>query len=266
MTAPTTEGDDAPMMTAHRNGARAATPDVKQAAILIEHLRARYGGQDVLRDISLAIPPGCVYGLVGPSGSGKTTLMRTILGLKRIGSGQVTVLGRPAGDAALRSLIGYMPQNAAIYPDLSARENLEFFGAIYGVSAERISETIELVELGDVSHRAVMTYSGGQRQRVALAAALLARPPLLVLDEPTVGLDPRLRNRLWTLFDEQAKAGVTLLVSTHVMDEAAHTDHLAFLVDGQLVATGTPAALLEQTGAPTLEAAVLQLTEERLGA
>lgn len=258
------ERDDA--LTLTTTVSSQAAPLTPSAAITIEHLRARYDGQDVLRDITLAIPPGSVYGLVGPSGSGKTTLMRTILGLKRIDSGHVTVLGRPAGTASLRARIGYMPQNAAIYPDLTARENLEFFGAIYGVSSARIAETIELVELADVAHRPVMTYSGGQRQRVALAAALLPRPDLLVLDEPTVGLDPRLRNRLWHLFADEATKGTTLLVSTHVMDEAAHTDELAFIVDGQLVATGTPDELLQQTGATSLEQAVLQLTEERLGA
>lgn len=243
---------------------RDTAPAAASAAIAIDGLRATYGDQVVLRDISLAIPPGCVYGFVGPSGSGKTTLMRAILGLKRTAGGSITVLGQPAGTPALRSRIGYMPQNAAIYPDLTGRENLEFFGAIYGVPRGRVAETLDLVELGDIAGRPVATYSGGQRQRVALAAALLPRPHLLILDEPTIGLDPRLRYRLWGQFEAWASEGTTLVVSTHVMDEAAHTDQLAFIVDGQLVANGTPASLLDLTGAPDLEAAVLQLTESRL--
>lgn len=233
-------------------------------AIQVANVRTHYGDQEVLRDVSLTVPPGTVYGLVGPSGSGKTTLMRAMLGLKRVTTGAITVLGQPAGTPGLRKRIGYMPQNAAIYPDLTGRENLEFFGAIYGVPRGRVDEILALVELGDIAGRTVATYSGGQRQRVALAAALLPRPHLLILDEPTIGLDPRLRYRLWGQFKAWAGEGTTLVVSTHVMDEAAHTDQLAFIVDGQLVANGTPASLLELTDAPDLEAAVLQLTESRL--
>ena len=233
-----------------------------ETAIAVRGLRVVRGGVTILRDITLAVPAGTVYGLVGPSGSGKTTLIRSIVGRQRIAGGQVRVAGQPAGSPALRQAIGYMPQNAAVYNDLTARENLEFFAAVYRVPAARVDEVLRLVDLAEVADRPVMTFSGGQRQRVALATALLPSPRLLLLDEPTVGLDPRLRHRLWSQFRTWAAAGTTLLVSTHVMDEAARTDRLAFLADGALVTDGTPAELLARTGAADLEAALLLLTNE----
>ena len=229
-------------------------------AIAIRGLRVVRGGATILRDIDLDVPAGCVYGLVGPSGSGKTTLIRALIGRQRIAAGEARVLDRPAGGADLRPLFGYMPQRAAVYDDLSARENLRFFAAAHNTPATRVDDVLALVDLVDAADRPVATFSGGQRQRVSLAAALLPAPRLLFLDEPTVGLDPRLRHRLWTRFRQWAAAGTTLLVSTHVMDEAAHTDRLAFLVDGALVAEGTPAELLARTGAGNLEDAVLRLT------
>ena len=231
-------------------------------AVALRGLRVVRGGATILRDIDLDVPAGCVYGLVGPSGSGKTTLIRALLGRQRIAGGEAQVLGRPAGSAELRPLLGYMPQRAAVYDDLSARENLRFFAAAADAPASRVNDVLALVDLANAADRPVATFSGGQRQRVSLAAALLPAPPLLLLDEPTVGLDPRLRHRLWARFREWAAAGTTLLVSTHVMDEAAHADRLAFLVDGALVAEGTPADLLVRTGAANLEGAVLRLTEE----
>jgi ABC-2 type transport system ATP-binding protein len=218
------------------------------------------GGVPVLDGIDLDIPAGCVYGLVGPSGSGKTTLIRSTAGLQRIAAGKIHVLGLLAGSAELRQRLGYMPQEVAIYSDLTARENLAFFAAVYRVPPPRVAEVLRLIDMEDVADRPVTTYSGGQRRRVALGAALLAEPPLLILDEPTVGLDPRLRHRIWTQFKAWAAAGTTLLVSTHVMDEAAHTDRLAFIVEGRIVAEGTPEAMLAQTGTTSLEEAVLALT------
>lgn len=229
-------------------------------AIRIHELRVVRGGATILRDINLDVPRGLVYGLVGPSGSGKTTLIRAILGRQRIAGGAVRIAGQAAGSAELRQRIGYMPQVAAVYDDLTARENLAFFAAIYRVSPARVAEVLGLVDLADTADRPVATYSGGQRQRVSLAASLLAAPQLLLLDEPTVGLDPRLRRRLWSRFAAWAAEGTTLLISTHVMDEAARADRLAFLSEGALVAEGSPGDLLDRAGADDLETAVLRLT------
>ena len=232
-----------------------------RAAIAVSGLRVIRGGAAILRDITLEVPAGSVYGLVGPSGSGKTTLIRALLGRQRIAGGEVRIEGEPPGSAALRRTIGYMPQSAAVYDDLTARENLEFFASIYGVPTTRVEEVLRLVDIAGIADRTVMTYSGGQRQRVALAIALLPAPRLLFLDEPTVGLDPRLRYHLWSQFRAWAAEGTTLLVSTHVMDEAAHTDRLAFLMDGAVAAEGSPRELLARTGAVDLEQAVLALSE-----
>ncbi len=248
-----------PVTTSHRSPLSDA-PTHGAAAVMIRELRVVRGGTTILHDITLDVPPGSVYGLVGPSGSGKTTLMRAIVGLQRVASGTVRVLGRPGGSADLRRTVGYMPQRAAVYDDLSARENLQFFAATSHVPPTRVEEVLALVDLTDTADRPVATFSGGQRQRVSLAAALLPSPRLLLLDEPTVGLDPRLRHRLWGQFRAWAAAGTTLLISTHVMDEAARTDRLAFLADGALVAAGTPKDLLARTGAVDLEAAILRLT------
>jgi ABC-2 type transport system ATP-binding protein len=233
-------------------------------AIGFSHVWIDRGGQTIIPDLSLSVPRGTVFGLVGPSGSGKTTVMRALLGLTPIVSGHGELLGTPAGRSSLRPCIGYMPQGGAIYGDLTGRENLEFFGGIYRVRRERVSELLEMMDLTSVADRPVGTYSGGQRQRVGLAAALLHAPPILILDEPTVGLDPRLRRRLWSLFAEWARGGTTLLVSTHVMDEAEKCDDIAFLLEGRLVATGSPETLRRQTETQDLEAAVLRLSESEL--
>lgn len=230
-------------------------------ALSVRNVRVQKKSRLILDGISLDVPRGSVYGLVGPSGCGKTTLIRSVIGRQRLSSGSINVLGQQAGSPALRPLTGYMPQSSAVYSDLSARENLQFFATVYGVPPIRVDEVLDLVELHEAD-RPVATFSGGQRQRVALACALLPAPPLLILDEPTVGLDPRLRNRLWTSFRRWADGGTTLVVSTHVMDEAAHTDRLAFMAGGRLLAEGTPDDLLERTGAADLEAAVLALSLE----
>lgn len=237
-----------------------ADPRGAPAAITLRDLRVTRGGTPILHGLTLDVPAGCVYGLVGPSGSGKTTLIRALIGLQRIAGGEARLLGLPAGDPVLRPRIGYMPQEAAIYDDLSARENLAFFARVYRVAPRRIDELLALMDLVPVAERPVSRCSGGQRRRVALAAALLADPPLLLLDEPTVGLDPRLRQRLWSAFADWAHDGTTLVVSTHVMDEAAKTDRMAFLSAGRIVAEGSPDELRAQAGVADLEDAVLALT------
>jgi ABC-2 type transport system ATP-binding protein len=246
---------DTPAVTSE-NG----SPD---AAIEICDLRVVRGGATILRDISLDIPRGGIFGLVGASGSGKTTLMRAIVGRQRIAAGTIHVHDLPAGRRELRDLVGYMPQDSAVYQDLTGLENLRFFASIFRVADGRIDEIVDLLDMRSAINRPVLTYSGGQRQRVALGIALLPGPPVLVLDEPTVGLDPRLRHHLWASFRQWAANGMTLLVSTHVMDEAARADRLAFFSDGEVVAQGSPAELLTQAGAGDLEEALLALTEGR---
>lgn len=235
---------------------------VGEPAVVVRDLVVERGAVRILHGVGLDVPRGAVFGLVGPSGCGKSTLIRTLVGRQKATSGTVRVLGQPAGSLALRPALGYMPQDAAVYDDLSGRENLSFFAAVYRAPASRVAEMLDLADLTAVADRPVRTYSGGQRQRIALAAALLPAPQLLLLDEPTVGLDPRLRRRLWAQFHAWAAAGTTLLVTTHVMDEAAHADCLALMAQGQVVAVGTPDELLVRSGADDLEDALLRLTAE----
>lgn len=239
------------------------TPNDTATSISVRDLRVVRDGNRILRDISLTVPRGVVFGLVGPSGSGKTTFIRSLIGRQQIAGGEITIDGLPAGSSELRSRIGYMPQETAVYPDLTGRENLQFFASIYRTSHDRIAEVVELLDMQAVIDRPITTYSGGQRQRVSLAVALLPDPQFLLLDEPTVGLDPQLRQRLWAGFASLAARGSTLLVSTHVMDEAAHADQLAFFSEGEVVASGTPQNLLDRTGTDNLEDAVLALTTSR---
>ena len=236
-----------------------------EAAVTVDSLTVVRGGAPVLERLSLAVGAGRVTGLLGPSGGGKSTLLRAIVGVQRVAGGSVTVLGAPAGSASLRRRVGYMTQAASVYGDLSVRENLRYFARLYGLPAARCDEVIETVSLGPEAGRVVVRLSGGQRARVSLATALLARPELLVLDEPTVGLDPLLRRDLWGLFHELAADGVTLLVSSHVMDEAERCDELLLLRRGALLAAGTPAALRAQAGARSLDDVFLRLLEAAEG-
>ncbi len=230
-------------------------------AVAISQLRVVRGRLEVLAELSLTVDRGTVTGLLGPSGSGKTTLLRAIVGVQRVASGDVTVLGQPAGSAHLRSIVGYMTQAPSVYGDLTVTENLTFFARILGAATGRIAAVVADVDLGAHQDQLVRDLSGGERARVSLATALLNDPPLLVLDEPTVGLDPVLRRDLWALFHRLAAAGTTLLVSSHVMDEARHCDALLLLRDGQLLYHGPPAQLLADTGADDLNEAFLSLIE-----
>lgn len=227
-------------------------------AIDIDRLVVQRGKREVLFGLTCAIQYGRVTGLLGPSGSGKTTLLRAIVGVQKIRSGTVTVLGRPAGSIDLRTRIGYVTQQPSVYADLSILENLRYFASLTS-GADRIDEVLSTVDLADRRHDRVDRLSGGQRARVSLACALISSPELLVLDEPTVGLDPVLRHNLWQLFHDLAAGGTTLIVSSHVMDEAARCDDLLLLREGRLFAADTPDGIRQQTHTDDLEQAFLRL-------
>jgi ABC-2 type transport system ATP-binding protein len=246
------------MMNSRRTSAEAGD-DALADAIAIEGLRVRRGRTDVLHGLDLRIPRGQVVGLLGPSGCGKTTLMRAVVGVQKVKSGTVTVLGQPAGTAALRHRVGYVTQAASVYDDLTIRQNLDYFRRVLGAGRADVDRAITATDLDEHSGRLVSTLSGGQLSRVSLAAALLGSPDLLVLDEPTVGLDPLLRVELWALFHRLAEAGTSLLVSSHVMDEASRCDRLILMREGAVLADATPAELLAETGAVDAEGAFLAL-------
>jgi ABC-2 type transport system ATP-binding protein len=233
------------------------------SAIEVEGLDVRRGGKPVIRGLSAAVPAGVVAGLLGPSGCGKTTLIRSIVGVQKVTGGDVRVLGQPAGTPALRSRVAYVTQAPSVYADLTVHENLHYFARVLGSPTAEIGRALAAVDLTEAGGQLVGTLSGGQRSRVSLACALLGRPELLVLDEPTVGLDPVLRRDLWALFHRLADDGATLLVSSHVMDEAARCDRLLLMRDGELVAQTTPHELRERTHEDDMEAAFLRLIEER---
>jgi ABC-2 type transport system ATP-binding protein len=230
-------------------------------SIEIERLEVTRGGRRILDDVSLSVAEGTVTGLLGPSGSGKTTLIRSIVGVQRIARGSIRVLGHPAGSRELRHRIGYVAQAASVYRDLTVRENLRYFAAVLGVPAPRVDEVVSAVALGRQAGSRVDHLSGGQQSRVSLAISLLGKPQLLLLDEPTVGLDPVLREELWALFHRLAASGATLLVSSHVMEEAARCQRLLLLREGELLVDDTPDALLQRTGALDLDAAFLHLVQ-----
>ena len=219
------------------------------------------GGTLVLPDVTLSVEPGTVTGLLGPSGSGKSTLMRAIVGVQIVESGRVEVLGLEAGSPELRSRVGYLTQAPSVYLDLTVRENLAYFALVLNAPRARIDAVLDVVGLRDVSKRIVRSLSGGELSRVSLATALLGEPEVLVLDEPTVGLDPVLRRDLWATFRELAAGGTTLLVSSHVMDEAGRCDRLLLMREGGILADETPASLRERTGCDSLDDAFLALVE-----
>lgn len=217
------------------------------------------GRREVLHDLSLTVPSGRVVGLLGPSGSGKTTLLRAVAGSQRIAGGELRVLGAPAGAAGLRSRVGYATQAGSVYDDLTVAQNLGYFARVLGTRKDDVQRVLAEVDLEAYADRLVGRLSGGQRGRVSLGVALLGRPELLVLDEPTVGLDPVLRADLWSLFRRLAVQGVTLLVSSHVMDEARRCDRILILRGGRLLADETPEGLLSRTGTEDAEEAFLAL-------
>jgi ABC-2 type transport system ATP-binding protein len=236
-----------------------------RTAVAVEGLRVARGGNEVLHDLSFEIEAGTVVGLLGPSGCGKTTLMRSIVGVQIVESGSVTVLGEPAGVAPLRPRVGYVTQAPSVYGDLSVTENLLYFARVVGAPRARVEEVIETVDLGDHAGQVTSSLSGGEQARVSLATALLGRPQVLVLDEPTVGLDPVLRGDLWRTFHDLADEGVTLLISSHVMDEARRCDRLLLMRDGDLLSAETPEQLRTRTGEDDLERAFLALIESEGG-
>jgi len=232
------------------------------SSIELEDVRVRRGDRDVLHGITTHVPAGQVVGLLGPSGCGKTTLMRCIVGVQADVRGTVTVLGRPAGSPELRPLVGYVTQAPSVYGDLTVLQNLAYFARLLRATPETVSATIDVVGLADNADQRVDRLSGGQAARVSLATALLGAPQVLVLDEPTVGLDPVLRDELWSTFRRLADGGTTLLVSSHVMDEASRCDRLLLMRDGRLLADDTPEALLRRTSSTDLDAAFLRLIRE----
>jgi ABC-2 type transport system ATP-binding protein len=234
-----------------------------ESSVSITDLRVRLDGQDVLKGISAEIPSGKIVGLLGPSGAGKTTLMRVIVGRQRIASGKVSVLGSPAGAASLRGDIGYMTQAASVYPDLTVQENLRYFATMLGVGKSEVADVIGTVDLAKQTGQLVGTLSGGQKSRVSLAIALLGNPKMLVLDEPTVGVDPVLRQQLWQTFRTVADKGTSIVVSSHVMDEASRCDELLLVREGELLAQGTPDELCARTKTKTVEESFLKLVGQK---
>lgn len=233
------------------------------AAIEVTGLRVTRGGRLVIPGLDLRVPGGQVVGLLGPSGGGKSTVMRAVVGVQEVDAGRIEVLGLPAGHRDLRHRVGYVTQSPSIYGDLTVRENVAYLGALIGVPdvGAAADAAIGRVDLTSHADSRADTLSGGQLSRASLAAALVGTPDVLVLDEPTVGLDPVLRRDLWNLFRRLAADGVTLLVSSHVMDEASRCDRLVLLREGEVLADDTPARLLEQTGAADAEGAFLALVE-----
>ena len=230
-------------------------------AVRVAHLTVDRGRTRAVDDVSFELAAGSLVGLLGPSGCGKTTLMRSLVGTQVIGSGSISLLGEPAGSQRLRDRVGYVTQAPSVYGDLTVRENLSYFATILGAPPEAVGAVLSDVDLDDRAASMVAQLSGGERARVSLATALLGSPSVLVLDEPTVGLDPLLRRDLWSLFHRLAGAGTTLLVSSHVMDEAERCERLLLMRDGRLLADTTPSELLTSTGCGDFEAAFVSVIE-----
>nr|WP_262371093.1 ABC transporter ATP-binding protein [Rossellomorea vietnamensis] len=228
-----------------------------QPIIVMKNVKKAFGKQEVLRDISLEIPQGEIYGLIGPSGSGKTTLVKMLIGLETPGSGTIQFKGGALEAGSVYTSVGYMAQSDALYTELTAKENLNFFAALYGLKKkereERIKIVMKTVDLLDHLHKPVALYSGGMKRRLSLAIALLHDPEVLILDEPTVGIDPVLRQQIWAQFQELKSKGRTLLITTHVMDEAERCDRLGLLRDGMLLGSEKPSVIKEKYGVSSIE-------------
>lgn len=250
------------MMTSSNDEFSSSPANDPNHAIDIDGLCVVRGGRPAVQDVSVQIARGTITGLLGPSGCGKTTLMRCIVGTQIVEKGNVTVLGHPAGSAPLRHRVGYVTQNPTIYDDLRVIDNVRYFAALYGTSPAAADQAVAAVGLADQRGAYCGNLSGGQRTRASLACALVAEPELLVLDEPTVGLDPVLRVDLWQQFDDLARRGTTLLVSSHVMDEADHCGDLLLMREGRLLAHTTPTRLREDTSCSSLEQAFLAVIRQ----
>lgn len=232
-------------------------------AITISDLVVRRGDKEVLHGLNCSVSKGSVTGLLGPSGGGKTTVMRCIVGVQVIASGSVRVLGEEAGAASLRNRVGYVTQSPSVYADLTVRENARYFAAVLGTTSAAADRAVNDVGLTGQATQLVATLSGGQRARASLACALLGEPDVLILDEPTVGLDPVLREELWAMFASLAAAGTTLVVSSHVMDEAGRCDRILLLREGELIADDSPDALRHATGTEDLDQMFLTLIRQK---
>ncbi|MCL2807994.1 MAG: ABC transporter ATP-binding protein [Coriobacteriia bacterium] len=240
-----------------------------QALVQMLSVSKKYGKQAVLRNIDLVLEPGVITGLLGPSGSGKTTIVNLIVGSTTASSGELSVLGSKALSTKARSEMGFMPQSEALYNDLTADENLRFFGALYGLTKKQLDAAIprvlSLVHLADEGKKVVASFSGGMKRRLSLAIALLHEPRLLVLDEPTIGLDPKHHRELWKSFRLLASEGAGLLITTHVMDEAFECNKLVMLHDGRIIAQGSPQELISEAGTENLEEAFLKFDDQEEG-
>ena len=228
-------------------------------AVAIEGVTKSFGSLRALDGVSLRVHPGEVYGLLGPNGSGKTTLIRMLVGLVLPETGSIEVLGTRMPDIGVLGRIGYMTQQAALYPDLSVEENVRFFGAVNDAEAG-LEEALRFVELWDRRSSTVINLSGGMRQRLSLACAIVHKPALLLLDEPTVGVDPQLRLQLWERFRAMTNTGTSIVVSSHVMDEAERCDRLGLILFGKLLAEGSADELRRRAGTDSLEQAFLALS------
>ncbi|MFI5272230.1 MAG: ABC transporter ATP-binding protein [Ktedonobacterales bacterium] len=237
------------------------------ASVVLDGVMKDFGAVRALDGVSFRVEAGETFGLIGPNGSGKTTLIRLLLGLARPTHGTIHVLGSKLPNCTVAARIGYMTQASALYGELSVRENLAFFGAIYGLHGarlrQRIAATLALIELADRAGATVGTLSGGMRQRVSLACALIHEPRLLFLDEPTSGIDPELRITFWAYFKRLNREGVTILVSTHQLDEAARCDRLALLRFGQLLAVDSPDGLRHESGENDFDRAFMYFAQRR---
>jgi ABC-2 type transport system ATP-binding protein len=239
-----------------------------ETAVKVNNLSVTLGkGFKALKNVSIELPAGKMIGVIGPSGAGKTTLIRSIVGRLRVASGDISVFGQSAGSPALRKQLSYMTQELSLYLDLTVRENLSYFVTMTGQPRKQASEIInnvlEAVEMTDKAGSLVSRLSTGQKQRVSLAIALIGSPKLMVLDEPTVGLDPVLRDRLWKLFVRLADQGITLIITSHSMDEAERCDDLVLIRDGEVITHSSPSDLLKRTGTKTIEASFLKLVGDK---
>lgn len=236
-----------------------------EAAIAASCLVVEKDKKPIIGELDFEVRRGSITGLIGPSGSGKTTLMRSIVGVQRSSHGELTVLGHKAGSSKLRGSIGYVTQDPAVYSDLTVRQNLAYFGSLMGSDRKQVEKIIKHVQLQNQANQVVLSLSGGQRARVSLAVALLGDPDLYVFDEPTVGLDPILRNELWDMFRDLANSGKTLLISSHVMDEADRCENLLLMREGKLLWSDTRKGLLNETGKSNVGDAFVAMIERSEG-